>query len=92
MLENYIFYISATYEFSHSLESGNPGAENSGKELGPRFRGDERNEEAIQAQLVPASVQRAPLLYRASLGVTRLRNQSAMTSAICRLFFSSIMK
>jgi hypothetical protein len=27
----------------HSRESGNPGAENSAKELGPRFRGDERN-------------------------------------------------
>jgi len=32
--------------------SGDPGAENSAKELGPRFRGDERNWEAIQAQLI----------------------------------------
>src|SRR5262245_30769707 len=31
-------------------ESGDPGPRNSAKELGPRFRGDERNEDAIQAQ------------------------------------------
>jgi len=27
----------------HSRESGNPGAENSAKDLGPRFRGNERS-------------------------------------------------
>ena len=37
---------------AHSRESGNPGAENSARELGPRVRGDERNQEAIQAQLI----------------------------------------
>ena len=31
---------------------GNPGAENSAKELGPRSREDERNREAIQIQLI----------------------------------------